>query len=57
VARIEAVFSKPLRRDIIVLLCIKALALAGIYLLFFAPTPRVATDPPALTGHIAGPVD
>jgi hypothetical protein len=45
-------FSRGLRREIIALLCIKALALVAIYQLFFAPSVRPEPDGRAMRAHL-----
>jgi len=45
-------FSVKLRREVIVLLCLKALALIAIYQLFFAPLTRPEPDGRATRAHI-----
>jgi hypothetical protein len=45
-------FPKALRRDIIVLVCIKAAALAFIYFAFVAPATGPEPDSGAMAGHI-----
>jgi hypothetical protein len=45
-------FSVKLRREIIVLLCLKAIALILIYQIFFAPLTRPEPDGRAMRAHI-----
>ncbi|HKD22778.1 MAG TPA: hypothetical protein VKB71_12245 [Rhizomicrobium sp.] len=45
-------FPSALRREILALLCIKALALVAIYQLFFAPITRTEPDGHAMRTHL-----
>jgi len=47
-------FPHSLRRDIVLLLCLKAAALAVIYFAFFSPATRPAPDGSAMVEHILG---
>jgi hypothetical protein len=47
-------FPKAVRRDIIVLLCIKAAALTLIYFLFVRPVLVPEPKPAAVTAHLIG---
>lgn len=47
-------FSEPMRREIIALLCIKAIALFVIYQSFFAPVARPEPDGHATRVHLLG---
>jgi hypothetical protein len=45
-------FPKVLRRDVILLFCIKAAAILLIYQLFFAPMTRPEPDGAAIRAHL-----
>ena len=45
-------FPKMLRREIVVLLCIKALVLTAIYFAFFAPMTPPEPDKAAIMAHL-----
>jgi hypothetical protein len=45
-------FPGALRREIIALLCLKAVALVAIYQLFFAPVTRTEPDGRAMRTHL-----
>jgi hypothetical protein len=45
-------FPKSLRRDILLLLCIKAAALTLIYITFIAPATRPELDGSAMARHL-----
>mgnify|MGYP001556036262 CR=1 FL=1 len=47
-------FPKTVRRDVILLLCIKAAALTLIYFLFIRPAMMAEAQPSALAAHIKG---
>jgi hypothetical protein len=47
-------FPKAVRRDVIVLLCLKAAALTLIYFLFIAPHAGPEPDGRAMTHHLVG---
>src|SRR5215469_16618300 len=49
---VELMFPSALRREILALLCIKALALVAIYQLFFAPITRTEPDGHAMRTHL-----
>jgi hypothetical protein len=44
-------FPVKLRREIVLLLCAKAILLVAIYQLFFAPIERPEPDGPAMGAH------
>jgi hypothetical protein len=46
------IFTKTLRRDIVLLLCLKATALALVYWMFFGPNTRPATDASVIAARI-----
>ena len=48
-------FPRTIRRDIILLLCIKAAALSLIYFLFFAPAAQPEPNGRAMRAHLLGP--
>jgi hypothetical protein len=45
-------FPKPLRRDIVVLLCVKAVALTLIYFAFFSSGSRLEPNDHAMAAHL-----
>ncbi len=47
-------FPKAIRRDVIVLLCLKAAALTLIYFLFIAPATRPEPKADAVAAHLTG---
>lgn len=47
-------FPKTVRRDVILLLCIKAAALTLIYFLFIRPAMMPEPQPSAVAAHIIG---
>lgn len=47
-------FPKAIRRDVIVLLCLKAAALTLIYFLFIAPAMKPEPQPGAVAAHLIG---
>ena len=47
-------FSKTVRRDVILLLCVKAVALTLIYLLFVAPVLKPEPGSRATAAHLIG---
>jgi hypothetical protein len=46
------IFSKTLRRDIVLLLCLKATALALVYWMFFGPDTRPATGASVIAARV-----
>ncbi len=52
--RVFLIFPKMVRRDVIVLLCVKAAALLLIYCLFIAPTTHPEPDGRAVATHLLG---
>jgi hypothetical protein len=47
-------FPPSLRRDVVVLLCVKAAALVLIYALFFAPVTKPEPGGAAMRAHLLG---
>ncbi len=48
-------FPKLVRRDVLLLLCIKAIALIVIYFVFVSPAIRPEPDARAVVAHLTGP--
>ncbi|MBU6443868.1 MAG: hypothetical protein KGR48_08130 [Alphaproteobacteria bacterium] len=47
--------ARVLRHEIITLLCVKAIALTLIYLVFFGPSARPEITAPTTTAHLLAP--
>lgn len=45
-------FSSILRRDILILICVKGALLAVLYLLFFSPSHQINVTPSTLRTHL-----
>jgi len=45
-------FPSILRRDILILICVKAALLAVLYVLFFSPSHRIDVTPSTLRTHL-----
>ncbi|HEY7977315.1 MAG TPA: hypothetical protein VID67_03905 [Rhizomicrobium sp.] len=52
--RADPMFPKVVRRDVIVLLCLKAAALTLIYFLFIAPATKPEPQASAMAAHLIG---
>lgn len=51
---LSAMFSKTLRREILLLLVLKGLFLTGLYFAFFSPVHRTEVTPQLLQARILG---
>jgi hypothetical protein len=49
-----AMFPIVLRRDILILLAVKAALLTLLYFLFFSPAHRIPVSPDGLRAHLVG---